>query len=68
MTLGIFDIAGRAMSAQLVRLSSSASKLANAGAVSGTAEGAYRPLKPVLFTLAPKPRLAPADSSRSKIC
>ncbi|WP_374388580.1 flagellar basal body rod protein FlgC [Sandaracinobacter sp.] len=47
MTLGIFDIAGRAMSAQLVRLNSSASNLANAGAVSATAEGAYRPLKPV---------------------
>jgi flagellar basal-body rod protein FlgC len=50
MTLGIFDIAGRAMSAQLVRLNSNASNLANAGAVSGTAEGAYRPLKPVFAT------------------
>ncbi len=50
MTLGIFDIAGRAMSAQLVRLNSSASNLANAGAVSATAETAYRPLKPVFGT------------------
>jgi flagellar basal-body rod protein FlgC len=50
MTLGIFDIAGRAMSAQLVRLNSSASNLANAGAVTGSAETAYRPLKPVFAT------------------
>lgn len=50
MTLGVFDIAGRAMSAQLVRLNSSASNLANAGAVSGSAETAYRPLKPVFAT------------------
>ena len=50
MTLGIFDIAGRAMSAQLVRLNSSASNLANAGSVSATAETAYRPLKPVFAT------------------
>jgi len=50
MTLGVFDIAGRAMSAQLVRLNSSASNLANAGAVSASAETAYRPLKPVFAT------------------
>lgn len=50
MTLGIFDIAGRAMSAQLVRLNSSASNLANAGSVSATADTAYRPLKPVFAT------------------
>ncbi|WP_408006031.1 flagellar basal body rod protein FlgC [Sandaracinobacter neustonicus] len=48
--MGIFDIAGRAMSAQLVRLNSSASNLANAGAVSASAETAYRPLKPVFAT------------------
>lgn len=50
MTLGVFDIAGRAMSAQLVRLNSSASNLANAGAVTSSAETAYRPLKPVFAT------------------
>jgi flagellar basal-body rod protein FlgC len=33
-----FDIAGRAMSAQLVRLNTTASNLANAGTVSGTKE------------------------------
>ncbi len=51
LALSIFDIAGRAMSAQLVRLNSSASNLANAGAVASSAEAAYRPLKPVFQTL-----------------
>jgi flagellar basal-body rod protein FlgC len=50
MTIGIFDIAGRAMSAQLVRLNSAASNLANAGAVSSSQESAYRALKPVFAT------------------
>lgn len=45
--LNTFDIAGRAMAAQLVRLNTVASNLANAGAVSGTEAGAYRALKPV---------------------
>ncbi len=51
MTLSLFDIAGRAMSAQLVRLNSSASNLANADAVASSAETTYRPLKPVFQTL-----------------
>ena len=34
--LSIFDISGRAMSAQLVRLNTTASNLANAGTVSGS--------------------------------
>ncbi len=51
MSLGIFDIAGRAMSAQLLRLNSSASNLANAGSVSTTEEGAFRSLKPVFQTV-----------------
>lgn len=51
MSLGIFDIAGRAMSAQLLRLNSSASNLANAGSVSTTEAGAYRALKPVFQTV-----------------
>ncbi|MFZ4687933.1 MAG: flagellar basal body rod protein FlgC [Polymorphobacter sp.] len=48
--LNTFDIAGRAMAAQLVRLNTIASNLANAGAVSGTEAGAYRALKPVFAT------------------
>lgn len=48
--LSIFDISGRAMAAQLVRLNTTASNLANAGSVAGTAAGAYRSLKPVFAT------------------
>ncbi|MEY2883618.1 MAG: hypothetical protein RL490_1342 [Pseudomonadota bacterium] len=48
--LSTFDIAGRAMAAQLVRLNTIASNLANAGAVSGSADTAYRALKPVFAT------------------
>jgi flagellar basal-body rod protein FlgC len=50
MTMSIFDIAGRAMSAQLVRLNSSASNLANAGTVARSQEAAFKPLKPVFQT------------------
>ena len=45
-----FTIAGRAMAAQLVRLNTIASNLANAGAVAGTADTAYRALRPVFTT------------------
>ncbi len=45
-----FDIAGRAMAAQLVRLNGIASNLANAGAIAGSEAGAYRALKPVFAT------------------
>ncbi len=51
MPLGIFDISGRAMSAQLLRLNSSASNLANAGSISGNEQTAFRPLKPVFETI-----------------
>lgn len=47
----VFDIAGRAMSAQLVRLNTTASNLANAGSVSGSKEEAFRALKPVFRTV-----------------
>jgi flagellar basal-body rod protein FlgC len=43
----LFDVAGRAMSAQLVRMNTSASNLANAGTVAGSEQQAYRPLKAV---------------------
>lgn len=49
--LSIFDISGRAMSAQLVRLNTTASNLANAGTVSGSEAGAYRSMKPVFRTV-----------------
>jgi len=48
--LNVFTVAGRAMSAQLVRLNTTASNLANAGSVSTTEADAYKPLKPVFRT------------------
>lgn len=45
--LSLFGVTGRAMSAQLVRMNAAASNLANAGSVAGSAEAAYRPLRPV---------------------
>jgi flagellar basal-body rod protein FlgC len=46
----VFDISGRAMASQLVRLNTVASNLANAGTISGSKEEAYRSLKPVFAT------------------
>ncbi len=45
--LPIFDIAGSALQAQSVRLSTIASNLANADSVAGSPEAVYRPLEPV---------------------
>jgi flagellar basal-body rod protein FlgC len=50
-SFSIFDISGRAMAAQLVRLNTTASNLANAGSVSGSEAGAYRSMKPVFRTI-----------------
>ena len=49
--LSIFDISSRAMSAQLVRLNTTASNLANAGSISGSEQSAFRALKPVFRTV-----------------
>jgi flagellar basal-body rod protein FlgC len=64
--LSIFDIAGRAMSAQLVRLNTTASNLANAGTVAGSAADAYRARKPVFQTFFDKqsPDRATVDVAR----
>ena len=43
----IFDISGRAMASQMTRLNAIASNLANARALSGSEEEAYRALRPV---------------------
>jgi flagellar basal-body rod protein FlgC len=42
-----FDIAGSGMAAQSVRLNTTASNLANADSVSGTANGVYKPRHPI---------------------
>ena len=46
----IFDISGRAMASQMIRLNTVASNLANAGTIAGSKEEAYRSLKPVFET------------------
>ncbi len=46
----IFQVAGRAMSAQLIRMNTTASNLANAGGTAGSADAAYKTMKPVFRT------------------
>ena len=48
--LSIFQVSGRAMSAQLVRMNTTASNLANAGSVASSPDAAYRSIKPVFRT------------------
>ena len=62
--MNIFDISGRAMSAQLVRLNTVASNLANAGSVSATREGAFRALKPVFRAESDAPGVATVSVDR----
>ena len=50
-SLSIFDISGRAMAAQMMRLNTTASNLANAGSVAGSEAQAFRALKPVFRTV-----------------
>ena len=45
--LTMFDLAGRGMSAQLVRMNAAATNLANAGSVAASEGEAYKPLRPV---------------------
>lgn len=47
VSMSLFDISGKAMTAQMVRLNTTASNLANAGSVAGSPETAYRARKPV---------------------
>ena len=42
-----FEVGHRAMSAQLVRMNTAASNLANAGSIAGSEEEAYRPMRTV---------------------
>ena len=61
----MFDVAQRSMSAQLVRMNTAASNLANAGAVSGSADAAYRPIRTVFSsTLDRESGLATTDVAR----
>ena len=62
--LSVFDISGRAMSAQLVRLNATASNLANAGSIAGSREDAFRALRPVFRTVEGAPGVATVEVSR----
>ena len=46
----VFDISGRAMAAQLIRLNTVASNLANAGNIAGSKNEAYKAIKPIFET------------------
>src|SRR3546814_17420774 len=48
--LTIFQVAGRAMSAQLVRMNPTASNLANAGGIASSADAAHKTIKPAFRT------------------
>lgn len=48
--MNVFQVAGRAMSAQLIRMNTTASNLANVGGTTGSAEAAYKTMKPVFRT------------------
>ncbi len=48
--MSVFQVAGRAMSAQLIRMNTTASNLANAGGTTGSADTAYKTMKPVFRT------------------
>ncbi len=50
-SLNIFEVSGRAMAAQQVRLNTVASNLANASTVAGTPDEAYRAMRPVFETV-----------------
>jgi flagellar basal-body rod protein FlgC len=56
--MSVYDIAGRAMSAQLVRLNTTASNLANAGTVASSKGAAFRALKPVFESVGERPGVA----------
>jgi flagellar basal-body rod protein FlgC len=62
--LSVFDISGRAMSAQLVRLNTTASNLANAGTVSGSKASAFRALRPVFEVAEGPPGVATVGVDR----
>lgn len=62
--LSVFDIAGRAMSAQMLRLNTTASNLANASSTSGSEATAFRAIKPVFKTVTQSPGVATVQVDR----
>lgn len=59
--MNVFDISGRAMSAQLARLNTTASNLANARTTYSSEAEAYRALKPVFKVVTDRPGVATVD-------
>ena len=59
----VFDIAGAAMSAQTVRLNTTASNLANASTVAGSAQAAYRARHPIFQVVMDEATNDPATAS-----
>ncbi len=64
MPMNVFDIAGRAMSAQLVRLNTTASNLANAGSIAGSEKDAFRALKPIFRAIGEEAGMATVQVDR----
>ena len=62
--MNIFDVSGRAMAAQLTRLNTTASNLANARSVAGSEADAFRALKPVFKTHSDAPDMTTVDVDR----
>lgn len=62
--MNIFDVAGRAMAAQLTRLNTTASNMANARSVASSEAEAFRALKPVFRTHVDGPDMATVDVER----
>ncbi len=62
--MNIFDVAGRAMAAQLTRLNTTASNMANARSVASSEAEAFRALKPVFRTYVDGPDMATVDVER----
>lgn len=62
--MNIFDVAGRAMAAQLTRLNTTASNMANARSVASSEAEAFRALKPVFRTHVDSPDMATVDVER----
>ena len=56
--MSIFDISGRAMAAQMVRLNTTASNMANAGSIAGSEATAYRAMKPVFRAVSETPGMS----------
>ncbi|GAA0469375.1 flagellar basal body rod protein FlgC [Parasphingorhabdus litoris] len=62
--INIFDVSGRAMAAQLTRLNTTASNMANARSVARTENEAFRALKPVFRTHVESSDFATVDVER----